>query len=211
MPTVQRNKLWIAAHVDPAGGPRIGRSNYGLSRAAIVVIGQDDLERVFILEAWAQRIAPDLLIQRIFQTQAKWNPNVFGIDASGPQLMFAQTVQKEAREQAVKIPLRLVALRQEKTFAIETTLQPLASSGRLIRPPDNECRVLKDEWTSFPDGMYRDVLDALSCAVRLLPAVLPAHLRAMSEGQLRSYLARTGMPKDQIEERIAQKNQGAQL
>jgi predicted phage terminase large subunit-like protein len=204
MPTIDRRKLWICAFADPAGGPRAGRSNYGLSRAAIVVIGQDDLERVFILEAFIQRIPPDKLIDRILDTQQKWNPAVFGIDASGPQLEFAQMVQKVAREQAVKIPLRFVAQRQEKTFSIETTIQPLASSGRLFRPHENDCRALKDETTSFPDGMYRDGLDALANAIKLLPAILPAYLRQMNREQLRRYLDRTGMPKDQIAERLSQ-------
>ena len=204
MPTVDRRKLYLVAFCDPAGGPRAGRSNYGLSRAAIVVIGQDDLERVFILEAFIQRIPPDKLIDRIFDTQQKWNPAVFGIDSSGPQLEFAQMVQKEARERGIRIPLRLVAQRQEKTFSIETTIQPLSSAGRLFRPHDNECRTLKDETTSFPDGMYRDGLDALANAIKLLPSILPAHLRQMNRNQLENYLTRTGMPKDQIAERLSQ-------
>lgn len=203
MPEVDRSKLWVAAHVDPAGGPRASERRQ-TSRAAIAVVGQDDLERVFILEAWAKRIAPDLLIDRIFDTYERWRPAVFSIDASGPQLAFAQMVQKEARERGIKLPLRPIQLRQDKAFAIETTLQPVASSGRLLRPADNECRELAAEWKGFPDGMYRDLLDALACAIRLLPAVLPAHLRALSEGQLRTYLAQTGMPRDQIEERINQ-------
>lgn len=204
MPAIDRRKLWLCAFVDPAGGPRAGRSNYGLSRAAIVVIGQDDLERVFILEAFIQRIPPDKLIDRIFDTQQKWNPAVFGIDSSGPQLEFAQMVQKEARERGLRIPLRLVAQRQEKTFSIETTIQPLSSAGRLFRPDENECRQLKDETTSFPDGMYRDGLDALANAIKLLPSVLPAHLKQMNRDQLQRYLQRTGMPKDQIAERLSQ-------
>jgi predicted phage terminase large subunit-like protein len=204
MPTVDRRKLWVCAFTDPAGGPRAGRSNYGLSRAADIVIGQDDVERVFILETFIKRIAPDQLINRIFETNEKWKPAVYGIDASGPQLEFAQMVQKEARERGVRIPLRLVSQRENKTFSIETTLQPLSSSGRLFRLSENDCRTLKDEWTSFPDGMYRDGLDALANAVKLLPAVLPEHLRRMDAARLRNYLSRTGMQKDQIEERVQQ-------
>jgi predicted phage terminase large subunit-like protein len=169
-----------------------------------MVIGQDDLERVFILDNFIQRIAPDKLIDKIFDMQTKWNPAVFGIDSSGPQLEFAQMVQKEARERGIRIPLRLVAQRQEKTFSIETTIQPLSSAGRLFRPSENECRTLKDETTSFPDGMYRDGLDALANAIKLLPAILPAHLRQLSREGLRKHLERTGLPKDQIAERLSQ-------
>jgi predicted phage terminase large subunit-like protein len=196
--------LWVAGFFDPSGGPRAGRTNYGLSRAAIMVIGQDDLERVFILDPFIKRIAPDQQMNRMFDMNDKWRPAVFGIDASGPQLEYAQMVQKEARERGVKIPLRFVAQRENKEFTIERIIQPLAASGRLFRPPDNECRELKDEFTSFPDGMYRDGLDALANAIKLLPSVLPAHLRQMSAERLRTYLQRTGMAKDQVEERVQQ-------
>ena len=204
MPTVDRRKLYLVAFCDPAGGPRAGRSQYGLSRAADFVIGQDDLERVFLLQTFIQRIPPDQLINHIFDTNEKWRPAVYGIDASGPQLEFAQVVQKEARERGIRIPLRLVSQRENKTFSIETTIQPLSSAGRLFRPHENDCRALKDETTSFPDGMYRDGLDALANAIKLLPSVLPAHLKQMNRDQLSRYLERTGMPQDQIAERLSQ-------
>ena len=205
MPIVDRRKLWLAAFSDPAGGPRAGgRSNSGLSRAAIIVIGQDDLERVFILDVFIKRIAPDKLIDLMLAKQEQWKPAVFGIDASAGQIEFAEMVRSIARERGVRIPLRFVSQRQEKTFSIETTIQPLAASGRLFRPPDNDCRELKDEMTSFPDGMFRDGLDALANAIKLLPAILPVHMRQWDEKRLRNYLRQTGMPQDQIEERVSQ-------
>jgi predicted phage terminase large subunit-like protein len=204
MPAVDRRKLWVGAFCDPAGGPRAGRSQSGLSRAAIIVLGQDDLERVFILDVFIRRIPPDQLIDHIFATHQRWSPAVFGIDSSGPQLEFAQIVQREARERGFRVPLRFVAQRENKTFSIETSLQPLSSAGRLMFMQTGDWRALKDEFTSFPDGMYRDGLDALANAIKLLPTVLPAHLRAMSRSQLETYLTRTGMPRDQIIERLAQ-------
>jgi predicted phage terminase large subunit-like protein len=197
MPQVEVRKLWRAAWVDPAGGPTAAK--HQKPRAAIVAIGQDDFERVFILDSWADRVPPDKLIDRIFDTNARWRPAVFGIDASGPQVIFSQTVQREARERGIKIALRPTALRADKTFSIETTLQPLAAAGRLFRPPITRIHSLEAEWSNFPDGFYRDQLDALACAVRLLPRTLPEHLRNMGREQLRRYLQSTGMEKSQIE------------
>lgn len=209
METSDVNRLYRVSWCDPAGGPDTRRSNAGLSRSAIVTIGLDQLERIFILEAWAARIAPDQLIERVFENNAKWRPAAFGIDASGPQLMFAQLLQKEARERGVRLPLRPTALRAEKSFSIETSIQPICSSGRLFRPPENECRGLMDEWKSFPDGTYRDTLDALACAIRLLPSMLPQHLREMGREQLRRYLERSGMHNDEVEMRLRQHEEAA--
>lgn len=194
---VEVRKLWRACWVDPAGGPT--NAKHQKPRAAIVAIGQDDFERVFILDSWADRIAPDQLINRIFDTNARWKPAVFGIDASGPQVIFSQTLQREARERGIRIALRPVALHADKTFSIETTLQPIAAQGRLFRPPIARVHSLESEWNQFPDGFYRDQLDSLACCIRLLPRTLPEHLRMLGREQLRRYLEQIGTPKDQIE------------
>jgi predicted phage terminase large subunit-like protein len=197
VPTVEVRKLWRCCWVDPAGGPTAAK--HQKPRAAIVSIGQDEFERIFILDTWADRIAPDQLINRIFDTNARYRPNVFGIDASGPQVIFSQTLQREARERGLKIPLRPIALHADKTFSIETTLQPIAAQGRLFRPPIERCHSFESEWNQFPDGFYKDQLDALACAIRLLPRTLPEHLRMLGKEQLRRYLEQLGTPKDQIE------------
>lgn len=205
MPTVARNKLYLVAWLDPAGGTNLGAKNqYGRSRASIVVIGQDSIERIFILKAWAKRCPPDQLIHETFETQREFSPAAFGVDSSGPQLMFAQMLIREARERGIKHRFRPTPLRMDKTFSIETTLQPVVNQGRLFRPPEIDCSLLKGEWNTFPGGPYQDIMDALACAVRLLPASLPEHLQRMGQSQLRDYLRRTGMPEDQIKMKMIQ-------
>ncbi len=204
--TLTVNRLYRTAACDPAGGPT-GKKQSGRSRASICVLGEDELERMVILYTFAKRIAPDELITLIFQAQERWKPAVFGIDASGPQLIFYQQLLKEARERGVKWNPRPIALAQDKTDSIEKTIQPIAAAGRLIRPPDKECYALADEMRQFPSGTYRDALDALAMAIRLMPSVLPQHLRMLNEQQLRSYLTRSGFTKDMIESRIQQREQ----
>jgi len=205
MIAVQISKLYKVAWADPAGGPTSASPHKkGLSRASICVLGEDTLERIFILETWAARIPPDKLIERIFDTYRKWNVSAFGIDATGGQLMFAQLIQKEARERAIRLPLRPLSLRLEKTFSIETSVQPPCAAGRLFRPSESQCGVLKEEWRSFPTSDYLDAMDALACAIRMLPSILPEHMRRMSKEHLRAYLERSGTPKDQVELRLQQ-------
>lgn len=205
MPTTALHKLYKVAWCDPAGGNNTLITKVGVrSRAAIVSIGQDDMERVFILEAWAKRLPPDQLISRIFEVNFKFQPAVFGVDASGPQLTFYQTLSKEAHDRDIKINLRGVAERQDKVTFIETVLQPVVAQGRLLKPPDAECNDLKNEWQSFPSGAYKDIMDALARAVWLLPSSLPAHMKLMERNQLKRYLQQTGMDAQQIELRLTQ-------
>lgn len=212
MPTLDISRLYKVSWCDPAGGnnPLVAKQ-YGLSRSAVVTIGQDDLERIYILSTWALKVPPDRLIERIFEEHFKWKPAIFGIDSTGPQILFAQTVQKEIRDRGFKMNLRPQALRLDKTFSIETTLQPVVANGRLFRPMESDCKSLRDEWHNFPDGHYRDILDALSCAIRLLPSSLPAHLRQMDRYQLRRYLERTGMSREQIDLRMQQHDNSGRM
>lgn len=197
MTQVEVRKLWRSCWLDPAAGET--QSKHRKSRAAIVAIGQDNFERVFILDVWADRVAPDKLMDLVFDYNRRWRPAVFGIDASGPQKMFSQQLRHEAGVRGERLPLRELALHTDKDFSIETTIQPLAAAGRLFRPPIERCHKLKAEWDNFPGGFYKDILDALSCAIRLLPRTLPAHIREMGREQLRRYLHTTGMTREQID------------
>ena len=199
MPTVELNKLYRCAWADPAGGPQ---ARTGKSRSAIVVVGQDDLERIFILEADAGRWPTDHLERRILQTQQKWHPAKFGIDATGPQVLFADVMRRKAREEGVKMNLLPTALRSDKSFSIETTLQPIVAQGRLFRPELALCKTLYEEWKHHPSADFNDTMDALACAIRLLPTALPDHIRKLSKEQFRSYLLKSGMSREKVEERV---------
>lgn len=202
MLSVKVNELYRVSWCDPAGSPQ--QAQHGTSRSAIVTIGQDALERVFILEAWIERVATTILEQRILATQAKWRPAKFGIDVSGPQGMFYDTMRRRATEEGVKIRWHPEALLHDKLFSIETAIEPVARGGRLFRPEEKFCRVLKDEWHRFPDKHFNDGMDALSNAIRLLPSSLPEHFKSMAREQLRRYLQKTGLSPAKILERLEQ-------
>lgn len=204
MPYTLYSELYIVSWCDPASGGSVQKSQSGLSRAAVVTIGQDDAERIFILEAFIRRIPPDQLIEKIFQVNRKWRSNRFGIDASGPQKTFAELLAKEARDRQIKLPLRPTALHADKTFTIETTIQPVIANGRLFRPPEAECVVLKEEFIQFPSGDKRDGMDALACAIRLLPKSMPKWQRELTREQYRRYLMSTGMDREAVEARLVE-------
>lgn len=208
MRTVQVNTLWRAAFLDPASGPE---NKGGRARSAIVVVGQDAIDRIFILRVWAQRSPTTSVVNEVFATHKMYRPAVFGFDATAHGgILFGEILRKEARERGVTVPFREVKFRTEKTFSIETTLQPVGAAGRLFRPEEAQCRVLKEEMTGFPDtSVPRDALDALAHAIRLLPSMLPEHLRIMGREQLRRYLERSGMAPDEVELRMTQHAENA--
>lgn len=206
MTTIPIERLYRVGWVDPATDRR-GR-NGGRSRTAIVVIGGDDLGRVFILQAYAGKDTPHHLMERIFAVNDLWRCQIFGIDATATQLMYAQMINKEARERNLNLRLKPTVLHDDKLFRIDSMLRPLATTGRLFRIAGDGGNVeLKEEWTGFPSGQYKDILDSLACAVRLLPTALPAVMREMDKRQLVRYMERSGATQEQIAFRLAQRDE----
>jgi len=204
MGEINPNKLYGVCFCDPSGGSATGGSSSTHSRSSIVAIGADPEERVFIRRAWAAHCPTSTLIENIFKFNYEYRPSVFGIDATGGgQSAFADTIIIEARNRGESIPLRKVKLTANKLFTIETVLQPLAASGRLFRPPEPECRELMEEWKNFPAGSYRDCLDALANAIKLLPAKPLEEVKARGREFLRLYLTKIGKSQREIEERLA--------
>ncbi len=211
MPSVQHDQLYICAFADPSGGKARGA---GHSRSALAVCAMDGYERVFILRCWASHMATNSLVDEIFKLNEKWQPVVFGIDASGPQGPFVDMLRRERERREAEagrvmhFPLRAVTLHDDKQFSIETTLQPLAAAGRLFRPLEMYVPELMGEWKNFPGGQYRDSLDALACCIRLLPRKAPDVLAAQSREAHRVYLRRIGMSEREIDRALAARDSG---
>lgn len=196
--------LYLVAFADSAGGRVTTSAHKGSqrSRSAIVVAGQDDIERIFILKAWARHSTTDELIDEIILTNRQWHPRVFGVDASGNQGMFTDALRREMREKGIKLPLTDIIFQGDKDWRIETTLQPLQTAGKLFALPDQND--LRGEYEGFPQGNYKDVLDALVGCTKLFP--LRAKLAEARDElrQYRDYLRSQKLSEEKISRRIAE-------
>ena len=199
---IDYDKLYRVSWFDPKGAQPY--TSKATSRAAIVTVGMDHLERIFILHSWAAFCGPDVMIDNVFKVNAKYAPLVFGMDATATQNLFADQLRKEAKVRQVHLPLRPLVLRGDKRTFIETVIQPIAAAGRLFRPQEQFVNELKSEWLNFPTGNYRDALDALAHAIDLLPSRPLEETEALLQEQRRRYLIRTGTPEAEIRRRMAQ-------
>lgn len=199
---IDLQKLYKVAWCDPSGARP---ANKGNARAAIVCVGMDDLERIYILQSWAAFCGADEILNRIYKFEDKWQPAVFGIDTTATQTIWLDMIRKDAELKGRKAPkMRGVALRGEKRRVIETIIQPRAARGQLFRPPEPEVKELMSEWKNFPSGMYRDALDALAHAIDLLPLRPPDVRKEMEVAHYRAYLKRIGLSQAEQDRRIAE-------
>lgn len=169
------------------------------ARSAIVGVAHDWLNRVFVLDVWADRCSTDALIDKIFAINAAWTPRIFGCEANGLQSLFGDAVLREARFAGVSLPLSpvLQPTRIDKDWRIRTGLQPVLASGRLFLQPSHEALVT--EIRNFPMHPTKDLVDALETAIRLLPPVSSRRERDTEHEAYLTYLRDSGADRSVID------------
>lgn len=186
------------AFLDPAGGKSLALKRVR-ARAAIVVVGQDALTRIFVLHTWADRAPAGALAERVFTVQGDHKPRVFGIEANAMQALYGEMVAREAKFKGVRLPLEPVKqpTNVDKDWRIRTALQPVIAEGRLfLQEGQHELRA---ELTTFPMSPLKDIIDALASAISLLRRVpLPVQIREERDARL-AYLRQSGAPPSYIE------------
>ena len=188
--------------LDPASGKKFAEKLKDKARSALVTIAVDRIGRVFVIQAWADRVPTTKLIDKVFEAQRLYQPRRFGCEAGGMQSILTEWINAEKRQRGVKIPLIPVApnAKIDKDWAIRTALQPLIANGRLfIQKKHFE---LKSEIMQHPQGRFKDLLDALRNAVALVPRFQTPDRKRFEAEKLRDYLERCNLGKDYIRQRL---------
>lgn len=198
--------LDIYFFLDPAGKKK-GSDALKKVRAntAIVGIGVDPLQRVFVLEAWRAKTSAEATMHKVFELNDRWHPKMFGCEANAMQELYAEMLLMEAQRRGVRI--NLVPIHQptnvDKHWRIRTTLNPVVGNGRFFKRGDQ--LDLHREMTSFPMSPLVDVVDALSSACSMVPPKpKPPAEGADEAAEVAEYLRNRGVAPDLIRARVAE-------
>src|SRR6266851_2819969 len=109
--------LYTVGFVDSAGGRVPGHANKSRSanyrsRSAIVVVSQDDIDRIFIRKAWARHCTTDELCDEIFKTYSDFHPATIGIDSSA---RLARRARNSRSPKSPSAPTRTCASRRHSS------------------------------------------------------------------------------------------------
>lgn len=147
----------VYAAVDPARSTSASAAFTGW--AAWSIVGS----KIHIWEAGAAHIAPDEILNKIFEINDKYNPVLLGVEKDGLELFLMQPLRAEMLRRGVVVPIKdLKAPRDRNKSAFITGLQPYANAGwiTLNEPmPD-----LIGQFISFPKGKI-DTINALAYAL----------------------------------------------
>ena len=188
--------------VDPAGKPKPGeRLKKSRSRQAIIVLNADWLNRIFVHVAWAGRLPTSRFTDKIISTYQRHRPRICGIEANAMQELYADMVIDKAREKLDQVSIYPVyqPTKVEKTWRIRSVLEPVINEGRLFLLDDMQD--LEAEIRGFPTAEYKDLVDALASAIKLVPRRGKQKQENMEISEQLRYLRETGAPAHYIERR----------
>lgn len=133
---------------------------------AIVTIGLNEKNQIFVLDVVQERMNPDDLINTLFSVVNTYEPDIVGIENVQFQKMLILEIRKQMNMRNVFFHLEEVRPTGEKTARIASTLQARYSNASVFHLK-HKCSELESELIKFPTGKHDDIIDALAGAVSL--------------------------------------------
>jgi hypothetical protein len=151
----------VALLVDPAASEPQRATNHH-ARTGMVVVARDPWGRTYVLDAWAEREEPGIVVDKMLELCATYRIRAVGIEEVSFSLIYSHWLRQEAARRSMAISVfGLPPLNRHKDDRIER-LQPGFRKGLYyVRDHDN-LRPFIQEYRDYPYGLTRDLLDALA-------------------------------------------------
>lgn len=161
--------------------------NKEADNTAMVVIGVDEYNNIWILDIVRAKLSPNDIINEIFRLRDKWNLVDIGIETMAFQKALAYILRDDIRFK--NRPFRITELKpneRSKDVRIKG-LQPFYENGKVFHNRTLANNIyLEDELIRFPRSTHDDIIDALAYAPDI---IYPAKQKVSTEGK-RRYLYR---------------------
>lgn len=146
--------------VDPAISKKKRADN-----SAILTIGVDVENNIYVLEYTADHLDPSELIDEVFRQAEKWNSEKVGIESVQYQRSIEHFMTLEMKRRGKYLNIICLDGKANKEERIRGLI-PYYKLGMVHHPFDSE--VLEEELIRFPSGRHDDVLDALSMGLKIM-------------------------------------------
>ena len=169
--------------VDPAPSEDSERRRNANARNALVMEGIDYWGRRFVLDVWADRVAPPDVIQQMFKMLGDWGCNTIAIEEVTFSVLYRFWIQEIARRNNMFI--RVVPLKptnRTKDARVQNKIGPFRAGFYYLNESTTSNFV--QEYLEYPYGGTRDVLDAMAYDDE--PTVLPRPLSPEEAERYRS-------------------------
>jgi predicted phage terminase large subunit-like protein len=147
---------------DPAMGEKDIKKN---SRNAMVVMGQDSRNRIFVLDAFAERRNPAFLYTKFIGLHQKWRCHKAAIES----VLFSRTLKFPLYKEQIRVGHRFPVIDEtptgDKDYRIRTLIPYTESHDFFIR---RGLRDFHEEIKGFPTFGTKDLVDAAAACLNLL-------------------------------------------
>jgi predicted phage terminase large subunit-like protein len=161
--------LYIAMTIDLASSAEMYADE-----TAIVVCGMDHEYKIYVLDYVKGRWGTaSEVVERIFQTQEKWHPNVIGMETMGYQRIYKLSCEAEMRKRRNYFSIDEVRTGPQKSkFERIKLLEPFYRDGKVYhalwmqrKDLENQLQVISQDGLK---GKRDDLADAMSMALPFL-------------------------------------------
>jgi predicted phage terminase large subunit-like protein len=135
---------------------------------AIVTIGVDVLNKIYILEVKRGHYTEDQMVDELFLTNEKYHPLSICIETVAFQKTLQHYIMKEIKRRGHSLPLNEVLPESDESKEKRIRLlQPMYMRSDILHSKSvADIEYLEDELLRFPKGKHDDLIDSLSYCVR---------------------------------------------
>lgn len=191
---VPLRQLAVGMTVDPNHSGNAGR---GRCRHAITVAGESDSGNFYLLTAWAQAASYDTFYDKIFEFAQKWGLHRIGVETIAAQRYIKHHIEFLTSVKGYRLSIDELkgevenpdgTLSHKKEARIFNVIAPMAEYGRLW--VQRQQVDFQNEYTTFPSGRYKDLLDAFAYLPQLVkrPIDLASQMAMLRANQERMEL-----------------------
>lgn len=146
--------------------------NKAADYTAMIVLGVDEYNNIFILDIVRMRMSPQDIINNIFRLRDIWNLNEVAIEQVAFQKVIGYSLREDDRFK--RHPIHITELKPNERSKDQRIkgLQPLYENGKVFHNKTLANNIyLEDELVRFPRSTHDDIIDAFAyCTDIIFPA-----------------------------------------
>jgi hypothetical protein len=151
--------MMICLLVDPAPSEQSDRNRERNSRNALLIEGIDPYGRRFLLDCWADRVDPLVVIHKMFELCDRWGTRSIGVEEVVFAKLYRHWIRRESELRGKYYQVRpLKPDRRTKDTRITAKIAPCKQGLYYVSRVG--CDPFVTEYIEYPYGRTRDLLDA---------------------------------------------------
>jgi len=156
-----------------------GKGDY----TAIVIVGFDPQNRLYLLDVWRQQASADRWVRQVTSMVKKYKPLDFATELGQIDSGVGPFLEQRMMAERAWVKIHKFPTRGEKAIRARSMQGRMAMDGLYVDMNAPYYAALRSELLAFPNGKHDDQVDALGLVGQLLDIVAPGRKPTTAEGK----------------------------